>query len=191
MYHRLSPNESCFKKFFEQHLAGFAFQMEIDNLYERGADPARLENTSEHLSELTFLNQVLLEALRLYPVGAGAMNRRCPTPAVLANDVTLPASANLLCDVLSLHSDPALWGPSDPAHFDPDRFADPAKREAFLGFGAGPRACVGRRFALLEIRAVLCRLLRRFSVRAAAPLDLNFASTIRPKDGVPVRLLPR
>ena len=137
------------------------------------------------------MNQVILEALRLYPVGAWAVSRTCPAAAEVSG-VPLPAGGHLLCDVLSIHSDSALWGPNDPHSFEPDRFALHSKREAFLAFGAGPRACIGRRFAMTEIRAVLFRLLRRFSVRAKSKhLQLNYQSTIRPGSTVDICLEPR
>jgi cytochrome P450 family 6 len=58
----------------------------------------------------------------------------------------------------------------DPTRFDPDRFSKENKLSrhpmAFLAFSNGPRACIGRRFALLEVKVALVTLLRKFNVTA-------------------------
>ena len=67
-----------------------------------------------------------------------------------------------------LHRHTSLW--SDPDRFDPSRFlpgAAPPARYAYLPFGAGPRICIGARFALTEAVVVLARLLARFRVELA------------------------
>lgn len=61
-----------------------------------------------------------------------------------------------------------LW--SDPLTFRPSRFLsseaqdNKSQRDAFLGFSAGPRRCIGQRFAETEAVAILCSLLSRYSV---------------------------
>lgn len=99
----------------------------------------------------------------------------------------------------TIHHDPQLWGPEDPSTFYPERFSEEAKKDrhpmAWLAFGAGPRNCVGRRFAALEIKAALVQLFSRFDVslsaRTKVPIALNEGATISPREGVFVRLKPR
>ena len=66
-------------------------------------------------------------------------------------------------DVYSVHYDSDLWGPEDPYVFFPERHQTKRHPMAYLPFGAGPRLCVGMRFALIEMKILLVRLLREYS----------------------------
>lgn len=151
----------------------------------------RAESEYEHLSELPYMDKVINESLRLYPIGNSVVNRRCAKTVSLGGHV-IPEGAAIAADVYTLHFDPDLWGPTDPKIFDPDRFDTKRHPMAWIPFGAGPRFCVGQRFALMEIRATLLRLLHRFDIRACPetqdPLQLKFGPTTTPKNDVTVRL---
>lgn len=142
---------------------------------------------------MDYLNSVINEALRCYPIAPQVVSRHCMTTAKIGG-FAIPVGTHVMADVLSIHADPAVWGPKDPREFDPDRFLDGTKREAgaFLTFGLGPRFCIGQRFALTEIRAVLFRLLRRYTVRVRSPeLQLKHRPTVSPASTVDVILEPR
>jgi cytochrome P450 len=60
-------------------------------------------------------------------------------------------------------------------------------------FGAGPRACIGSQFAILEAAIAMAVLLQRFRIDSEledVPLDSE-GITLRPKGAVPIRLAPR
>ena len=67
-------------------------------------------------------------------------------------------------DVYSVHYDPDLWGPLDPYEFHPERHEMKRHSAAYLAFGIGPRNCVGMRFALVELKIALVRLLQIYAV---------------------------
>jgi cytochrome P450 len=91
-----------------------------------------------------------------------------------------------------VHRDPRWW-PS-PGRFLPDRWADPqAGRTGWFPFGAGPRICVGERFAWAEALAVLGAVVRRWRLRPVPGRLPRPAAriTLRPADGVWLRCEPR
>jgi cytochrome P450 len=90
------------------------------------------------------------------------------------------------------HRHPRFW--EQPQTFDPARFTADRERarhpHAYFPFGAGPRACIGSHFAMLEATIAVAQLLQRFQIRSdqsEVPLD-TAGITLRP-DG-PVAIQP-
>jgi cytochrome P450 len=89
-----------------------------------------------------------------------------------------------------MHRHTTLW--EHPERFDPDRFApDRLKamhRFQFMPFGAGPRICIGMKFAYMEAIAILATLVRdlRFLPNAAHKVEPNIRITLRPEGGMPL-----
>ena len=142
---------------------------------------------------IEYLDCVVKEALRLCPPAA-QMNRECAEDYDLKNGIHIPAGTEILIPFYAMHHDPDAW--EDPERFDPERFRGPAKdaRHAyqFLPFGAGPRTCIGMRFALLEIKIALVRLLMKYkfvqSPETQVPLVIHPGATLSARDGVSVRV---
>jgi cytochrome P450 len=89
-----------------------------------------------------------------------------------------------------------LW--TDSNRFQPERFLevseDTAAREyRYLPFGIGPRQCIGRHFALLELPLVLATIWQRceLALREKHSLEPEALVTLRPKNGFPVTVRPR
>ena len=86
---------------------------------------------------------------------------------------------------------------SDPARFDPDRFlpSRSAGRHglAWMPFGAGRRQCIAKELALMEGQLILARIVQRYEVHGIAGREprARLGTTLRPKDGVIVRLRRR
>lgn len=67
-------------------------------------------------------------------------------------------------DMYSLHFNEKLWGPVDPNLFHPERHQEKRSRLAFGAFGAGPKSCVGQKFAIFIVKLTLLRILVQFEV---------------------------
>jgi len=114
---------------------------------------------AEEAMALPFLNAVIDEALRLHsPVWAWT-KRALEEDEIRGHRIR--AGSILYLSPYLTHRHPQFW--ERPEAFDPDRWT-PELRErnklAFFPFGMGPRTCVGRHFALLEIKLILIRILQ-------------------------------
>lgn len=114
----------------------------------------------DHLKDLVIVEQVLNEALRLYPT-APVIVRDILEDTELGG-VMLPAGTIGLIPIYTIHRHRRFW--RDPDKFDPSRFAPEAEtkpsRYNFLPFGAGPRICIGAAFAMIEAKIMLATFVR-------------------------------
>jgi cytochrome P450 len=109
--------------------------------------------------------------------------------------VRIPKGATVMIAVHYLHRHPEFY--REPERFDPERWLEerggPKHAFAYLPFGLGGRRCVGEDFALLELRAVLARLLQHFCIETD-PTHAVVARpqlTLEPANGERLRLAPR
>ncbi len=146
--------------------------------------------TLEDLPSLDYTERVILETLRLYPP-VWCFDREAAADDELAGYPVPAGSVVAICPYL-LHRHPDHW--PNPEGFDPDRFLpEPVAaraRCAFLPFGAGPRQCVGERFAMMEAKLVVAMVVQRYRLELEPHQTLAFdpSVTLRPRDGVRVRL---
>jgi cytochrome P450 len=146
------------------------------------------------LPRLEYLRACVDEALRLYPP-AWVLTRRAIAADELAG-IEVPVGTLVIISPWLLHRRRDSW--PDPLRFEPERFLGepPAavRSGAYLPFGAGPRLCIGREFALVEAASVLATLLadRRVAPppgRAGPRVDALV--TLRPHGGLPMLVTPR
>ena len=94
-----------------------------------------------------------------------------------------------------LHRHEMLW--DRPNAFDPERFRPEAVKDrhrfAYLPFGAGPRICIGMRFALWEAQIILATVLKRVQILPKPGRQPNpvMTVTLRPEGGMPLRIARR
>ncbi len=149
--------------------------------------------TSEDLPKLGYIGQVIDEAMRLYPPAA-ILSRQAREADVLCDREIQPGDLVIL-PIYALHRHEMLW--DRPNAFDPERFAPEAVKQrhrfAYLPFGAGPRICIGMRFAVWEAQIILATILARLRVlpkpgRQPKPV---MTVTLRPEGGMPLRMARR
>lgn len=130
---------------------------------------------------------ILKEALRLYPPGY-AFGRRALRDLDLGS-VRLPKGTEVVISPYVLHRRERYF--SKPCEFLPTRFASGSEslpQYAYLPFGAGPRACIGGSYSLLECQIVLTVILRevRLVRQWTQPISADPLMTLRPSGPLPV-----
>ncbi|KAM7286395.1 putative ece1 protein [Ixodes scapularis] len=119
---------------------------------QHGPDPSL-----DVVSKLKYLHGVVSESLRMFPPGP-RLERSSPTDYVLGDTgIKIPKDCPIAVPVYAMHHDPEYF--PDPSKFDPDRFSeeniDNIRPYTYLPFGAGPRNCIGMRFALETVKLSL------------------------------------
>ncbi|XP_072761637.1 cytochrome P450 4C1-like isoform X1 [Anoplolepis gracilipes] len=118
--------------------------------------------TMKALQNLSYLERCLKEALRLYP-SVFLIFRKAAEDVKLQSYV-IPAGTIIHLHIYGVHRDPNFW--PNPEVFDPDRFLPERIQNrhpySYIPFSAGPRNCIGQRFALLELKATIASLVHNF-----------------------------
>lgn len=157
------------------------------------------ELSYERVHQLKRLDMFVQEALRIYPPVVLFVTRKCEKDTTVMGQF-FPKGVSIMAPTWHLHHDPAVW--PDPFVFRPERFdqggnggdgAQPHHPGTYLPFGLGPRICIGKRFALLEIKMAVCRILKQYRVvrchQTQEPVKLIVQSIIiNPEGGVFVGL---
>jgi cytochrome P450 len=145
---------------------------------------------AEHVDRLAVTQQVVKEAMRLYsPVPI--MSRQAIAAARI-DGRDIAAGTSVLLPIYAIHRHRARW--EEPDAFRPERFSPASEaalpRYQYMPFGAGPRVCIGRAFAMLEAAAMLATFVRHASFApAGGPEPVPVARvTLLPRDGMPLRV---
>ena len=146
--------------------------------------------TLEQLKEMTYLEQVLKEVLRLIPPVGGGFRETIQDCEF--NGYLIPKGWSVLYQIGKSSRDSSIY--REPERFDPDRFApdraeDKQKRFGYIPFGGGLRECLGKEFAKLEMKIFAAMLLRdyQWELLPEQNLDLVAVPTPHPRDGLKVR----
>jgi cytochrome P450 len=148
--------------------------------------------TFQDASQLTYLDQVVKETLRLYPpIHLGS---RIAASEITFQGFDIPAGTRVLYSIYLTHRDKKYW--SKPSKFDPDRFAPEKARQqppyTFLPFGGGARNCIGTAFAQIEVKVVLARILQNYNLNATEQrVRPKMGATLEPRPGVIVEVRRR
>ncbi|XP_054167373.1 cytochrome P450 3A7-like [Oppia nitens] len=133
-------------------------------------------NDDSSILELPFLNAVLMEILRKYPLPL--TNRRAKEDVFLPDaGVTVPKGVDVELSFISLYHNSRYF--TDPYDFNPDRFMAPAvdnqTQHSFIPFGCGQVVyCVGERFAKVVLKHALAKLIKTFEFKVADSTEIPF-----------------
>jgi len=142
------------------------------------------------MEQLPYTQNVIHEALRLYPPG-WVLSRRSVEADELCGYV-IPAGTDVLLSPYLLHRHPQYW--KDPEAFRPERFDAEHEAErprfAYIPFAAGPRHCIGESLALYEMLMHLYKVARHYRLTLASdePIELEAQINLRTRKPLFMRL---
>ncbi|XP_032823098.1 cytochrome P450 3A56-like [Petromyzon marinus] len=157
--------------------------------------PPEEEVTYEKVSQLPYLDMVVSESLRLYPP-AGRLERIAKMDVELGG-IPVPKGTVIGIPVFVIHRNSEHW--DDPTAFRPERFSKEAREQrdqyCYLPFGAGPRNCIGMRFALINVKIAIVSLLRRFTFvtcpETKIPAEIGIRGLLEPKEPIILKFAER
>ncbi|XP_023309751.1 cytochrome P450 4d2 [Anoplophora glabripennis] len=155
-------------------------------------DNINRKSTHNDLQEMKYLEMVIKEALRLYP--PVPVFGRATTQDVQYKGNRIPKDVNVTVLSYSILRDPDNF--ENPEKFDPDRFenSDGTRPYSYIPFSAGPRNCIGQRFAMLELKSTLSRILRSFELhppQCEHKIILISEAVLKSKNGIKIKLTQR
>ncbi|KAB0801995.1 hypothetical protein PPYR_04181 [Photinus pyralis] len=174
-------------------------QEEIDYIFQQHTSIY----SEEALNEMVYIDNIVLETVRMHPV-IKFINRKCTKDVVLSppkypgSSVVIKKGTQVYIPSSAIHHDSKYY--EEPSRFDPDRFKteqlDSRPKSCYLGFGDGPRACMGRKFGITQLKMGLIAILSKFDIyldeKTILPLgeDTDHISKV-PKNKVWIKFCPR
>uniref|UniRef100_A0A8C5YYK7 Cytochrome P450 3A n=1 Tax=Marmota marmota marmota TaxID=9994 RepID=A0A8C5YYK7_MARMA len=165
-------------------------QQEID-----AALPNKAPATYDTVLQMEYLDMVVNETLRLYPI-AGRLERVCKKDVDI-NGVPIRKGTVVMIPRFVIHRDPQHW--PELEEFRPERFSKQNKDSIdpymYMPFGNGPRNCIGMRFALMNIKLALVKVMQNFSFQPCKetqiPLKLTDQGLLQPEKPIILKAVCR
>ncbi|XP_050535079.1 uncharacterized protein LOC126902099 [Daktulosphaira vitifoliae] len=159
-------------------------RQELDDIFKG----SNREITINDLKKMHYLERVIKETLRLYPSVPG-ITRKLNSPLHLKK-YTIPSNTVVAIGFWLLHRNESFF--PNPEEFNPDRFLPNIERHpyAFLPFSAGPRNCIGQKFAMYQIKTMLATVLRNMKVKTLGTkndIKLSAELVLRANDLPPIK----
>ncbi|KFM75827.1 Cytochrome P450 4C1, partial [Stegodyphus mimosarum] len=163
-------------------------------LYSIFGDDKTRNVTLEDVKNMTYLEQVIKETLRLYP--SVPFIARENKESIKIGRYIIPPGSHIVILINMLHKNSEVF--PNPEKFNPERFSpeNSLDRDSFcyLPFSCGVRACLGYGYAITEMKIVLAHIIRNFKVTSLDPIDsLNvmMSVTLRCLDPLLLRFTSR
>ena len=140
------------------------------------------------------MEKVIYETLRCYP--PITLYSRQITKQFTCDGYEIPEGVEVMIDCYTTHHNPEYW--PNPFDFDPERFSkeNSLKRHpfSFIPFSAGPRNCIGQKFAMNEVKVVTFYVIKAFhltSLDAIEDITLVSNTVLRSKNPLNIKLEKR
>ncbi|PZC76747.1 hypothetical protein B5X24_HaOG200076 [Helicoverpa armigera] len=172
----LSKHRDIQEKIYEELQTIFGSEMERDPTYTE-------------LNQMKYLELVLKESMRLFPP-VPLIERKIMRDCEIG-DMKLVKGTSVLINIYQIHRQPDMF--ENPLEFRPERFEKPLKNPfSWIPFSAGPRNCIGQKFAMLELKITISEIVKNFYILPASQEpELSADIVLRSKNGVHIKLMPR
>ncbi|KAF9020226.1 benzoate para-hydroxylase [Hymenopellis radicata] len=142
---------------------------EILDVLEEAFDGDSAEMSYEHVKDIPYLDATIDEGLRIFATTAIGLHRSVPAGGAHCCGRFFPEGTEMSVPAWTIQHDARIWG--DPEVFRPERWLESKDLKAcLLTFGKGPRACLGRNLAYMEMRLVLGTVLLRYDIQLQSPV---------------------
>ncbi|XP_068154560.1 cytochrome P450 4g15 [Drosophila tropicalis] len=165
---------------------------ELDGIFGDSKRPATFQDTLE----MKYLERCLMETLRMFPPVPLIARELQEDLKLNSGNYIIPRGATVTVATILLHRNPKVY--ANPNVFDPDNFLPERQVNrhyyAFVPFSAGPRSCVGRKYAMLKLKILLSTILRNYRVYSdlsESDFKLQADIILKREEGFRVRLQPR
>ncbi|XP_053667647.1 probable cytochrome P450 4d14 [Anopheles marshallii] len=175
----LSRNPDCQQRLYEEIVASYGT-----------GEIGSADLTYSSLVDLKYAELVIKETLRLNP--SVPMIGRLSAGDMVIDGVTIPAGTEVMLNIYVMQNDPDCY--PDPHQFRPERFAEEPQPFTYLPFSTGIRSCIGQRFAMLEMKTMLVKLLSRYRLLPCEEenaLQVKADLTLKPFRGAFVKIVER
>ncbi|XP_060854428.1 probable cytochrome P450 6a14 [Rhopalosiphum padi] len=152
---------------------------------------------SDFLTDLRYINMVIEEVSRIYSITLIILRQATKNYKVPGQSLVIEKGQKIVIPIRALHHDPKYY--PNPDTFNPERFSAEEKSKrpngTFIPFGDGPRLCIGKRLAELEIKFVLTEILLKYEVlpceKTEIPINIRGpGNIINPKNGIWLNFKP-
>ncbi|CAK1551852.1 unnamed protein product [Leptosia nina] len=147
--------------------------------------------TNQDLTEMKYLEAVIKESIRVIPT-VTKIGRQLKKDLKFKDGRVAPANTTIIVFYEAIYQDPKTF--HEPEKYNPERFFSPMHNHAFVPFSAGPRNCLGFRFAWAAMKATISNIIRRYELTLGGPgTEPQFAYRIvtESKNGLHLKLRKR
>ncbi|XP_047545500.1 cytochrome P450 4C1-like [Vanessa atalanta] len=151
-------------------------------------DPIYME-----VQQMKYLELAIKESLRIYP--SVPLIERLVTKDTEIDGLKIRKDTSVIVNIFEMHRNPEIY--DNPMEFRPERFetSSPTAKNAFswLAFSAGPRNCIGQKFAMMEMKVTIASIIKNFVVLPEDVQDIGLCAELilRSDTGVKLKLRPR
>ncbi|CAH0547234.1 unnamed protein product [Brassicogethes aeneus] len=149
--------------------------------------------TVSQLNDLKYLDLVIKEAMRVYspvPLIGRSLDNDC-----VLDGIKIPKDTTVNIFLYGMNRNPNIF--PNPDLFDPERFLPENQSTrhnfAYIPFSAGPRNCIGQKFAVLELKTIIAKVLRKFEVLPLPNFkpEIGMCSVLKSRNGIVMQLKRR
>ncbi|CAI0558584.1 unnamed protein product [Linum tenue] len=145
------------------------------------------------IPNLTYLQAIVKETLRLYPAAPLSGPREFTSDCVVGGGYHIPKGTQLITNIWKIQTDPRAW--TEPLEFRPERFlgrTGGGLGSEYMPFGSGRRSCPGMAFGIHMVNSVLASFLHAFEIRRVgddAVVDMTESPGLTNMKATPLEVL--